>query len=195
MSELQLVLKTAPTKQPITLDQAKGHIRVELEEHADDDLIRVQVKAATLAAETFTMRQFMTATYELLLDKFPTVIDVPRPPLRTVNSIKYIDTDGNKQTLDTSVYTVDTVSMVGRIVLAYEQSWPQTRVQIQAVTVNYDAGYGTRADIPPDIIAAIKLYLGHLYENREDVVVGVAVNKLPKASESLLYPYRILGGV
>lgn len=195
MSEIQLVQTTPPAEQPLTLTQAKGHIRVELAETADDELIRSQVRAATLAAETFTMRQFVTATYELFLDGFPTVIDIPRPPLQTVNSIKYIDTDGNEQTVSSSVYTVDTASMVGRIVLAYEQSWPDTRAQIQAVTVNYDAGYGMRTAVPADILAAIKLTLGHLYENREEVVVGVSANILPKASESLLYPYRILGGV
>lgn len=196
MSELQLKIKTPPTVEPITLADAKLHLKVEEDVTEDDTLIASQIKAARIAAENFTMRQFITATYELFLDKFPTVINVPRPPLQSVTSIKYIDTDGAEQTLNASVYTVDTVSMAGRIVLAFEQSWPQTRAQIQAVTVEYKAGYGDApADVLDDIIAGMKLHLGHLYENREDVVVGVSVSELPKASESLLYPYRILGGV
>lgn len=196
MSELQLKIETPPAVEPITLADAKLHLRVEDTVTEDDALIQAQIKAVRMAAENFTMRQFITATYQLFLDSFPTVINVPRPPLQSVTSIKYIDTDGNEQTLNAGVYTVDTVSMVGRIVLAYEQSWPQTRAQIQAVTVEYTAGYGDApADVLDDIIAAMKLHLGHLYENREDVVVGVSVSELPKASESLLYPYRILGGV
>lgn len=45
------------------------------------------------------------------------------------------------------------------------------------------------------IHAAILLLLGHLYTNREDVVVGVPANKLPQGSRWLLNPYRFLPGV
>lgn len=41
------------------------------------------------------------------------------------------------------------------------------------------------------IKAAILLILGHLYENREDVVVGLSVAQLPLSATSLLRPHRI----
>ncbi len=196
MSELQLIQTTPPAKEPLTLDQAKTHLRVELDETDEDDLIDADIAAVRASAETFMRRQLITATWELYLDVFPREIQIPRPPLQGVNSIKYIDTDGNLQTLDTAVYTVDMKSMVGRVVLAYDQSWPETRAQIQAVTVNYDAGYGDdEADVSPDIIAGLKLGIGHLFEHREDVVLGISVAELPKGSLDLFRPYRVLGGL
>ncbi|MYM31489.1 phage gp6-like head-tail connector protein [Duganella sp. CY15W] len=41
------------------------------------------------------------------------------------------------------------------------------------------------------IKAAILLTLGHLYENREDAVVGLVITELPAGARSLLRPYRI----
>ena len=49
--------------------------------------------------------------------------------------------------------------------------------------------------VEPDIQAAVLLTLGHLYENREDVVPGVSVTDLPKGSQHLLQPYRVEMGI
>jgi uncharacterized phage protein (predicted DNA packaging) len=45
--------------------------------------------------------------------------------------------------------------------------------------------------ITPSITAAILLITGHLYENREEVIAGTTATRLPMASESLLWPYRL----
>ncbi len=44
------------------------------------------------------------------------------------------------------------------------------------------------------ILAAIRLTLGHLYANREDVVTGVSVAELPQGAKALLRPYRRVMG-
>lgn len=45
------------------------------------------------------------------------------------------------------------------------------------------------------INAACLLILGHLYANREDVVIGTIATELPKGSLALLTPHRIGWGV
>ena len=45
------------------------------------------------------------------------------------------------------------------------------------------------------IKAAILLTLGHLYENREEVVVGLSVAEMPLSAKSLLRPHRISAGL
>lgn len=40
------------------------------------------------------------------------------------------------------------------------------------------------------ITAAVLLTLGHLYANREDVVAGLSVSRLPIGADALLQPYR-----
>lgn len=42
----------------------------------------------------------------------------------------------------------------------------------------------------PSITAAVRLTLGHLYANRESVVLGAQVSELPLGVTSLLRPYR-----
>jgi uncharacterized phiE125 gp8 family phage protein len=60
-----------------------------------------------------------------------------------------------------------------------------------------DAGTGTHfvGVVPAKAIQAMKLLIGHSYENREAVAVeqGVTVSKIPMAVESLLWQDRIVG--
>jgi hypothetical protein len=71
-------------------------------------------------------------------------IFLPKPPLVTVNSIKYIDQNGVQQTLATDQYLVDTVSEPGRVTPAYGTSWPSTREQANAVEVSFNCGYASK---------------------------------------------------
>ncbi len=194
MEEMRLTLVDAPDDYPVSIDRANLHLRLEGDEAtADKALVEALIKAATENAENFTRRQFITATYEIRFDWFPPEILLPRPPLQSVESIKYIDTDGNEQTLDASQYQVDTHSTVGRIVPAPDVSWPDTESQrINVVIVKFVAGYGDPDDVPHGIRAAIRLSLGHLYEHRETVLVGVTATELPEGAKALLWSYRIL---
>ena len=45
------------------------------------------------------------------------------------------------------------------------------------------------------IKAACLLILGHLYANREDVVIGTIATELPQGSKALLTPHRIGWGI
>jgi uncharacterized phiE125 gp8 family phage protein len=115
-----------------------------------------------------------------------TEIVVPRPPLASVTSITYVDGAGATQTLSLSVYTVDTSEEPGRIRLAYGQSWPSIRDQRAAVTVRYVCGYGGPGSVPEAAKAALKLYVGHLYENREVAITGTIITQVPMAFRSLI---------
>jgi uncharacterized phiE125 gp8 family phage protein len=180
---------TAPGTEPITLDEAKAHLRVDLE--AEDTLIEALITAAREQAEAYLKRALVTQTWELYLDEFPEQIDVPFPPLQSVTSIVYVDDDGVDQTLDTSTYTVDAKAQPGRIVPAYDESWPSTRAVPNAVTVQFVAGYGAASAVPLSIKQAMLLMIGDMYENRESFVIGQSVNELPLTSERLLWPYRV----
>jgi len=191
--QISLRLKTAPTEEPITRAEAKLHLRVDPDLTTDDSLIDALIKAARSSAENFTRRQFITATFELRFDIFPNVIFPLRPPLQSVTEIRYIDTDGNPQVLDPQLFQVDIFSTVGRILPVESESFPDTDEVVSAVTVEYKAGFGLAVSVPDDIKAAMLLTIGHLYEHREDVLVGVTASQLPTGTKDLLFPYRILG--
>lgn len=163
--------------------------------HPDDVLIEDLITASREHCEKTQQRAYITQTWVMKLDAFPgssmpsksRIIEIPRPRLQSITHIKYKDTDGVEQTLDTSVYVVSTFNdQGGSVSLAHNQSWPTVLSEADAVTITFVAGYGdTAAKIPKDIISAIKLILGDLYEHRE-AQVDIGDLKVNRAVESLL---------
>ena len=182
-------VKTAPATEPITLDEAKEHLKVYCT--ADDDYITALIKAARIYAETFQNRSYITQTLELRMDCFPQfIIELMRPPSISVTSIKYIDSNGDTQTLDASKYTTDFNSYVARITPSYNETWPTTRAVMDAVTVEYIAGYGSASDVPETIKQAILLLITNWYVNREPVIEGT-VSKIPWTVDALLNQEKV----
>lgn len=175
-------LVTPPTVEPVSLDEAKEHLRV-LSDDTDAEIESMIVAARQMveSGESWSLeRSLITTTWRVVLDRFPKCIELPRPPLISVSSITYVDTNGTTQTLSPSLYQVDSHNEPGRIVPAYGQVWPVTRDQINAVTVTYTAGYGaTAASVPMGIKQAILLCLGDLESYRQGTITGTIVNVLP----------------
>ena len=188
-----LKLVTPPEVEPVTLEEAKAHLR--LESDADDAYVSALVTAARERVELFLRRALITQTFEYTLDGFPPkpLIDLPRPPLQSVESIQYMDSAGNVQTLAPEDYVADASSNeIARVALAWNRFWPITRCSINSVVIQFTAGYGDAGeDVPQGIRQGILIEVSNLYENREDVVVGQAISML-SLSERLLWPYRAL---
>jgi uncharacterized phiE125 gp8 family phage protein len=190
-------LVTAPAEEPISLDEAKNHLRIDT--YPDDDLVTRQIKAARRWCENYQNRAYVTQTWTLYLDRFPrgNYIEVPLPPLQSIASLSYKDENGDLQTvsfldpsgtalLSTDDYDIDIASEPGRLVLKDGAAWPGTSRNTQSVQINFVAGYGAAADVPEDIKTAIYLKLSDIYENRGD---SGSANE--SAAESFLDPDRI----
>jgi uncharacterized phiE125 gp8 family phage protein len=189
---MRLQLVTAPTATPLSLPEAKVHLAETSTDRDADITAKLAEAIASLDGPNGELgRALCTQTWRLLLDAFPDggIIPIPLPPLRSVASVKYLDADGVEQTLATSVYGVDAASQPGVVHLKYGQQWPTTLDQRNAVTVEFECGYGTADDVPAPLKAAIKLRLGDLMANKEAQGEPLAENK---AVERLLFPYRLL---
>lgn len=190
---MALKLKTGPTSEPITLPNAKAHLRVLSPD--EDTLIRDLLKAARETLEIATGRAFMSQTWELFLDKFPernSPIKLFRVPVQSITTLAYIDTDGASQTLtEVTDFVLDAKNEPARIVPAVDKTWPSTETIVNAVTVTFLTGYTSAALVPHGIKAAIKLLLGHRFEHRESVVMGGAPAALPMGVESLIAQHRV----
>lgn len=173
-----------PTTSPVTLAEAKAHLRVESDDE-DSEIQGFLYAAVTLIEEAYWL-QLNTATWELKLDRFPDVIFAPRGPLQSA-TIQYVDGAGTTQTLSPSDYTVDSSSFPGRIVPSYAATcWPSTRCHINAVTVEMVNGFGDSADeVPQPIKQAVLILTGILYENR-----GACGEDMPPVIDALMSPYR-----
>ncbi len=186
---MALSLVTAPARQPVTLQQAKDHLRVD--ETVDDSVIDPLIKTAREHVEAFTHRALITQTWDLFLDAFSQIILMPKAPLQSVTSIKYLDTAGVQQTLASTEYKVDVASNAARIVPAWGKSWPLVREEINAVEIRFVSGHGDNPeDLASPIIQALLLIVAHLYENREATSNGPALKELPMGARDLLLPYR-----
>ena len=177
-------IKTAAATEPVTLTEAKLHLKVDCTD--DDTYITTLIIVARKHAELFQNRSYITQTLELRMDGFPQfLIELPRPPSISVTSIKYIDSAGDTQTLDASKYTTDFNSYVARIVPAFNETWPITRQVIDSVTIEYVAGYGAAAAVPETIKQAMLLLIGVWYENREPITDST-VMEIPYTVSALL---------
>lgn len=194
MMRYSLKKTSGPGAEPITLAEAKAHLRISGTD--ENDLINGLIQAAREMAETYTKRQLITATYAAKYRDFPDSegsIQIPRTPLQSVSSITYVDNQGSTQTLSTDVYEVLDDDVEAWIVLKPLQSWPEVQAERkQAVTVTFVAGYGNAgSDVPAAAKSAMLMLLGHLFENRESVAVGTISGKMPLATEILLDSIRV----
>lgn len=170
-----------PTTLPVTVEYIREHVlRTANEEHEDPHLERL-IKAATDACEDATHEALMPQTWELTLSGFPCgAIVLPRPPLVSVTTLAYVDDDGDDQVLAGSPAEYEVIPS-GRFAKAkltplFDATWPDTRVQLDAVTVTYEAGYATAEDIPERYITGICLMVGELYKQRSLSVQSVIQN-------------------
>ena len=175
---------TEPSLEPVTLVDMKLHLRVDCT--ADDDLITALIVAARQWCEDYEHRAYITQTITAKLDWLPNQMILPKPRLQSVTSVKYTDTGGDQQTLSTDLYDVDIFREPGQIVRGFNDTYPDTLDVVNAVEVIYKAGYGDAAsDVPSKTIAAIKLFVAHLYENRV-AVTDMTMAEVPLGVKNLL---------
>lgn len=157
----------------------------------EDPTLNALIAVARQAVEVEMERALITQTWDWFKDAFPSGdFEVPKPPLGSVTSIKYRDTNGDEQTWASANYNVDTDSAPGRIEAAYGVSYPSTRAMNNAVTVRFVAGYGDAGDVPESIKQAMLILIAHLYEKRE-LTEGSNVTPvvIPFSVATLLAPY------
>lgn len=213
MAPLSLVLVTPPVAEPVSLEQAKLHLRVDYPD--DDTLILALITAAREYAEAYQQRKFFYQTWKRTLDFFPiwtgdtTVnpndraswmyfsqywnavrIDLPGG-VQSVTGITYVDGNtGQTVTLDPLNYLVDLTSIPARLVPAEGMTWPTQQLYAPgSVVITFVAGsYGDGVDvntIPLTTVQGILMLIDHWYNHRGAVSSGSAV-EMPQGAKALL---------
>ena len=172
-------LKTAPSLQAISVDQAKSQTNTEHDE--DDVQFSGWIDAATAYAEHYTGTKLLTQTWTVYADSFVDV-ELPFTPIQSV-VVNYNDTAGDSQTLDPAGYYLDSKSYPARIVFL---DFPGTDVGFNNVMIDVVCGYTAANLVPPAITAALLMHVATLSENREDIIVGTIVASVPTGVTSHL---------
>jgi uncharacterized phiE125 gp8 family phage protein len=181
-----------PAVEPLTVAEAKLHLRVDISE--DDAFIGTLITAAREWVENYLDRTLITTQLILRAAEFPTEeLELARPPMvasgtATTVVVTYTLADTTTATLSTALYRVDRTSTPGNVAPIINGTWPSDVIEdANAVAVTYWAGYGpTSASVPATIRHACLMLIGHWYESRSTVLVGVTSKPLEFAVESLL---------
>lgn len=172
------------TSEPLTLSDAKEHLRIDTTDQ--DSLLESYITAARHYSEEITGRAFGSQTYKFTLRQFPDgMIELPRPPLVSVDSIKYMPADGSAEaTLDPAEYRVDTDAEPGTVEPV--DVWPDTAAQPNAVTIQFTAG----TPVPERGLMGMRQFVAHLEAYRSPAVPE-RVHKVPQTVETLLRGLRV----
>lgn len=193
-----LKLVTPPAVEPITLAQAKNHLRVDI---ADDDaLIQTYITAARQACEAFIHGSLITQTWRVSYDGFPddfrAGIWIPVEPLQSVSSFEYWDQNYTLTTMTAATpgpgpflatdYILDTDSEPARLVLPPNNAWPGVSLwPVSPIQVTVVAGFGADGTtVPAAYLNGMYMCIAHWYENRPAVETSGAVPKeVPMGAE------------
>lgn len=151
----------------IDLDTAKRHLRVDSDD--DDAQILICIGAAERYAAEFIERNIYP-TQEAF-----TAAVAAAPAALSAATVAY----------DAAVATAEGVTVAVERDMAmmaanetYSTAQTAARATYRGIVIN------------DQIKAAMLLITGHLFENREDTIVGLSVETLPMGSRALLQPFR-----
>lgn len=182
MADITFFRTVEPVDEPVTLQEARDQCR--LDDDVEDGLISEYIAAARDYAERVTGLPLMPQTVTLYADKFCGEM-VLKPNLISVESVKYIDSDGVLQTITPADYTVDDKSIIGTVYPAYSKQWPAARCEKNAVQIEFKCGFESRAKVPDTIKSAMKLLINHWHENRSAATAG-SMQSIPYGVDMLL---------
>lgn len=204
------VRTAAPAITPISLVEAKAHLRVD---HNDDDtLITALIAAAVDHLDGWTGilgRCLVEQEWRQDFDAFARILCLPLGPVISVTTVTWRNTAGQVSTVDGIWYSLQ-IDSGGRYFVRFrdDYSFPSDLYERGAVSVTYKAGYATvpevpadgetsaipaQSTVPPALKVALLLLVGNWYANRETMVVGATVEGLPFAVDVLIAPFRRVG--
>lgn len=188
---MTLILTSPPAAEPLSLTEAKAHLRVDGTD--EDILIASLVTAARIHVETSIRRALMTQGWTLVLDTWPAsgIVEIPLAPLNSVGNIEVYDEDGVPDILDPVTYEVDTAGVPPRVLRRRGHVWTRPGMLAGGIQIDMTVGYGASAsDVPEPLRQAVRLLAAHWFEHREPVVLGQPPAQVPESVEALVAPYR-----
>lgn len=155
---------TAPAAEPLTLAEAKLHLRVDTSD--EDAYIGALISAARIACEERIGRTLINSTWTLTANSWDEIDNLPYPPVISITSVSYVSSAGSTIALPSGDYMLEVTDQSPALMPT--NVWPEAKDQLNAVTVVYTAGYGASgANVPAPIRQWILLAIGDMYAVRE----------------------------
>jgi uncharacterized phiE125 gp8 family phage protein len=190
---MALVLTSGPAIEPVTLAEAKAHLRVD--GSAEDTLIASLIVTSRLHIEAALGLALITQSWSCFLDTWPPGRDIVLPlrPVQSIAAVRLYAADESLQTVPSDTYALDSASTPARLVRKANLAWPKPTRAANGIEIALVAGYGNAAaNVPAPIRQAILLLIAHWYEHREPIEIGAASVPAPPMVSELLQPYRLV---
>jgi uncharacterized phiE125 gp8 family phage protein len=189
---MPLIQIIKPAAYPVSVAEVKLAARIDGSEF--DAQITMIIAALTLRAESLTGRAFIARTLELVLDAFPaTAIDLLKPGVKSITSVKYFDEGAIERVLSAGAYTLDNAGLPCWLMPAVATEWPQTLAAANAVRIRFELGWSDPADVPEDIKLWITAHAVQALQS-PDGLASADLRALPFV-DALLDEYRIVRAV
>ena len=187
---MNLVLKTAPTVEPISSTEAKAYLKVD---YTDDDAqIAALIKSARIYCENFQNRAYITQTWTMYLPCFYEAIRTPKGNLQTINSVKYKNSAGTEVSLvENTDYIYSKNNIEGVITTPYGVAWPSfTEYPLDAIAIEFTCGYGLAVAVPETVKQAMLMLISYWYDQKD---IATAISKdIQNAVHNLLWQDRLV---
>lgn len=188
---MALVLTSGPALEPISLAEAKAHLRID--GTFEDALIQSLIITSRLHIEAALGLALITQGWSLYLDRWPRSarIVIPMRPVSAISAVRLWTMGDTSESVPTSNLLLDNHSASARILWRGASPPPEPLRPVNGIEIAMALGFGaTPADVPPTIRHALLLLVAHWYENREPVEIGATSTAIPSMVAELLAPHR-----
>lgn len=156
----------APGTLPVTVSMLRDHAKLDTSE--PDTLLTLYLGAVVDHVERVCGISMLPQTWVATLDEFPDgAIELSRPPVASITSLKYYDANDVQQTLSNTLYSLDAYTQPGYVLPVLGSSWPLTSGRANAVEVTFVTGYADAASVPDSLKAYIYVRAASAVKSRE----------------------------
>ena len=188
---MSLVLTSGPALEPVSLAEAKAHLR--LETNDDDTLLQSLITTSRLHIEAALGLALITQSWSWMFDHWPRGerVVLPLRPVQAVTHVRVWRQDGTSQTLPADNFILDGQGNPARLLPVAPAALVEPGQPGNGIEIGFTAGFGASAsDVPATIRHALLLLITHWYEHREPVEIGASVNAVPVMVSELLHAHR-----
>jgi len=188
---MSLVLTSGPALEPVSLAEAKAHLR--LETNDDDTLLQSLITTSRLHIEAALGLALVTQSWSWMFDRWPRGerVVLPLRPVQAITQIRVWRQDGTSQVLPTDSFILDGQGNPARLLPVGPAALVEPGQPGNGIEIAFTAGFGSAAaDVPATIRHALLLLITHWYEHREPVEIGASVNAVPVMVSELLHAHR-----
>lgn len=171
----------------LPLAEAKAHLSIEASETEFDDLVGALRDSAVDMVERYCGVYLASRTGVVWkAECLPARVRLGVRPVTSIDEGAYLDSDGAEQAWDVTTLRL---GLRDEVVLKAGESWPSG--MDGGIALTFTAGY-TDANRPKALVAAVKMFLAHLFANREAVGASGAIGgEIPLGFKALCGAYRI----